>query len=85
MGYVAALAVGQEAGVRGDVGDDGVDWRAGVGEGTVCGEGLEWFFGGEGVWEESAAVSVKVMDLEAVGGLEGGTQGPGRCHSGIVS
>lgn len=56
--YVAAVAVGEEGGVGGDVGYYGVDWGAGEGEGAVGGEGL-WGGGGglgEGVGEEGSAV-----------------------------
>jgi hypothetical protein len=65
--YVAALAVGQERGVRGHIGDYGVDWRAGVWEDALGAQGL-----GrrgcvcEGVWKEGSPLGL----IEAFGNLE---------------
>ena len=46
--YGGALAVGEEGGVGGDVGDYGVDRGGGVGEGAVRGEAVGLFEGDEG-------------------------------------
>ena len=63
--YGAALAVGEEGAVGGDVGDYFVDWEGGVWEGFAGLEGLVgWGGGGEGIegWEwvgkEGAALGV---------------------------
>ncbi|KAF2749846.1 S-adenosyl-L-methionine-dependent methyltransferase [Sporormia fimetaria CBS 119925] len=88
--YARGFAVGEEGGVGGDVGDDGVDRGRGVGEGSGCGEflgcgvGLRRELGkeGGGVGEECAGL----LDRWCEGPEEGarcGEEGFG-CHVGGV-